>query len=219
MRAVVADNAGLLEILNKRLDDLSSLISLEFDSSSLQVTGLYLLKEKHESRYLNELSPCYCYLTLREYRDSGGFRAGNGQRSTLFMPLFLTWNHALSSLEIFRGTFTKLANVSIEYDLDRSRGNWRDIWIPDILASLINQSLADFAKDMVTEPAVQFLLDALRLLIFCCEAPDWNGELEEGEILPLSSRMSPDMVPLMRKFLLDFIYHPNKLGRDTVPDL
>jgi len=55
-------------------------------------------------------------------------------------------------------------------------------------------------------------------LIFCCEAPDRNGELEEGEILPLSYRMSPDMVPLMRKFLLDFIYHPNKRGRDTVPD-
>jgi len=166
MRAAVADNAELLEILNKRIDDLSSLISLEFDSSSLQVTGLCLLKEKHESRYLNEISPCYCYLTLREYRDSGGFRAGNGQRFTLFVPLLLTWNHALSSLEIFRSTFTELASVSIEYDLDRSRGNWHDLWIPDILASLINQPLVDFAKDMVTEPAVQFLLDALQLFDF-----------------------------------------------------
>lgn len=179
---------------------------MEFDAEALHVAALYTRKVRHGSKYLNEVSPCYCYVTMKEHRDADGFRAANGHVSTLRMTLYLTPNHGGSCRNWFRGIFSEIANVSI----DNQTGKWHDLWAPDILAHLINQAIVDFSQKQVSEAGIQFVLDAQRLLIYCCEA----FSPRDHRVL-----MFPDMLPLMREFLLNFIYHPQDRTRDNVPDL
>jgi hypothetical protein len=207
LRSALVDKPDMLEALNQRLRNLESLISMEFDAETLHVAALYTRKVRHGSKYLNEVSPSYCYVTLKEHHGTpGGFRAANGHASTLCMPLYLTPNHGASFHFWFRSTFSKLANVT----MDNHTGKWHELWVPDTVAHLINQTIVDFAREQVLEAGIQFVLDAQRLLVYCCEA---TGNGDHGALL------FPNMLLLMRKFLLDFIYHPQYRTRDNVPDL
>ena len=236
---VVLDRApDLQRLLTNRLEKLESIISMEFDGSRTHVAALYVRQRRHGNRYLNEICPTYTYVTTEEFHQAGcAFRGRNNQVVTMMMPLFLTWEHAMSSRGFMQSEFTRIANIT-----QRSDGTcrWHDLWVPDILAHLINQAIVDIAKSRVIEPSVQFVLDALRLLIFCCHAPDFRGRVvtkpfpwtETKQLMktfvapwalpqpyPGAGLMFPQMLPLMKKFVHCFIYHPSERTRDKVPDL
>ena len=213
MREALAGQPELQILFDRRLEELQSIISMDFNASETTVSALYIRKEKNGNRYLNEVSACYSYCSFREFNDAherGGFRAGNGMQATLSMPLYLTQDHANSLREYFHWLFSKLAGVNPRF------GNFHVLWVPDTLAHLMNQAIVDFSKGHATEPAVQFVLDAMRLLVYCCEAPKHG--YEEATI-PERPLFFPEMKPLMMKFVKGFIEDPMQRTRDKVPDL